>query len=87
MEEPNDEEQKDNVLKSDPTSGGRNATDNFNDEKVDDYGIDYSKPGAEEELEHRMSVKGGRGPQSGKRNSNDNFEDDPENKDEDDYKA
>lgn len=86
MEEPNDKE-KEEVLKSDPTSAGRNATDNFNDEKVDDYGIDYSKPGAEEDLEYRISAKGGRGPKGGKRNPNDNFDDDPENKNEDNYKA
>ena len=76
-----------NPIKSDPTSGGRNSNDNFNDDKVDDYGIDYSKPGAEEDLEYRISVKGGRGPKGGKRNPNDNFDDDPDNTNEDDYKA
>lgn len=74
---PNEREQetaKKEVLKNDPTSGGRNATDNFNDEQVDDYGIDYTKPGAEEELEARITNKGGRGSNSGDRNPNDEFD-------------
>lgn len=89
MEKPDNEEQEDSkskTLKSDPTSGGRNSTDNFNDDAVDDYGIDYSKPDAEEELEYRQSVKGGRGPETGKRNRNDDFED-SETEHDDDYKA
>lgn len=52
---------------------GRNANDNFNEGEVDDYGIDESKPDAEEELEERDEVKGGAGPQSGDRNRNDDF--------------
>ena len=75
------------VKEKDPTSGGRNSTDNFNDDQVDDYGIDYSKPGAEEDLEYRQTVKGGRGPKGGARNANDNFDEDPDNTNADDYKA
>jgi len=74
---PKEDEQKnakEEALKNDPTSGGRNATDNFNDEQVDDYGIDYTKPGAEEELEARITDKGGRGSNSGERNPNDEFD-------------
>jgi len=78
-----------NPIKSDPTGGGRNSNDNFNDDSVDDYGIDYSKPGAEEDLEYRITVKGGRGPKGGDRNPNDDFADNPERKagEEDKYKA
>jgi len=67
------------------TTQGRNSNDDFNDDKVDDYGIDYSKPGAEQDLEDRITVKGGRGPKGGKRNANDNFEDEGDEADE--YKA
>ncbi|WP_157488026.1 hypothetical protein [Dyadobacter crusticola] len=66
---------KERVLKNDPTSGGRNGTDNFNDDEVDDYGIDYSAPDAEEQLEARITNKGGRGPNSGDRNPNDEYDD------------
>lgn len=52
---------------------GRNANDDFNEGKVDDYGIDESKPDAEEKLEERDEIKGGTGSQSGKRNRNDDF--------------
>jgi len=70
------------------TAKGRNATDNFNDDSVDDYGIDYSKPGAEEELEARQSIKGGRGASGFERNRNDDFEDPEDEKaEEDNYKA
>ncbi|WP_439558719.1 hypothetical protein [Dyadobacter sp.] len=75
MENDKAQSDKERVLKNDPTSGGRNATDNFNEDQVDDYGIDYSKPGAEEELEERITVKGGRGANSGDRNPNDEFDD------------
>lgn len=92
MEEPEDKSQNtedNNPIKSDPTGGGRNSNDNFNDDAVDDYGIDYSKPGAEEDLEYRITVKGGRGPKGGDRNPNDDFSDNPERKadEEDEYKA
>jgi hypothetical protein len=82
-----DNEQENKDFKPGSTSQGRNSTDNFNDDQVDDYGIDYSKPGAEEELEYRQTVKGGRGPKGGARNPNDNFDEDPENTNEDAYKA
>ncbi len=52
---------------------GRNANDDFNEGEVDDYGIDESKPDAEEKLEERDEVKGGAGAQSGDRNRNDDF--------------
>lgn len=70
------------------TAKGRNSTDNFNDDSVDDYGIDYSKPGAEEELEARQSIKGGRGANGFERNRNDDFEDSGDEKsEEENYKA
>lgn len=55
---------------------GRNANDDFNEGKVDDYGIDEPQPDAEEELEERDEVKGGAGAQSDDRNRNDDFADD-----------
>ena len=57
-----------------PGKAGRNANDDFNDEQVDDYGIDKNSADAEEELEEREAIKGGRGSQSGDRNRNDDFE-------------
>lgn len=74
MEPDQKPDEKAKVWKNDPTAAGRNANDNFNDEQVDDYGIDYSKPDAEEELETRITNKGGRGANSGDRNPNDNFD-------------
>jgi hypothetical protein len=68
------ESDKEKVMKNDPTSSGRNATDNFNDDQIDDYGIDYSKPDAEEQLETRITNKGGRGANTGDRNPNDEFD-------------
>jgi hypothetical protein len=38
------------------TYEGRNANDDFNEEEVDDYGIDESKPHAEEKLEERNEI-------------------------------
>jgi hypothetical protein len=64
------ETDKEKVLRKDPTSAGRNANDNFNEDQVDDYGIDYSKPDAEEQLEERITDKGGRGANSGDISSN-----------------
>ena len=52
---------------------GRNANDDFNEGKVDDYGIEESKPDADEKLEERDAIKGGEGSQSGNRNRNDDF--------------
>ena len=52
---------------------GRNANDDFNEGEVDDYGIDESKPDAEEKLEERDAIKGGTGAQGGDRNRNDDF--------------
>ncbi len=52
---------------------GRNANDDFNEGEVDDYGIDESKPSADEKLEERDEIKGGAGAQSGERNRNDDF--------------
>lgn len=52
---------------------GRNANDDFNEGKVDDYGIDESQSNADEKLEERDEIKGGEGSQSGDRNRNDDF--------------
>ena len=87
MENSEELENKNKLEKPDPTDGGRNSNDDFNTDKVDDYGIDYSKPGAEEDLQYRITVKGGRGPKGGARNPNDDFDNDPDNTSEDDYKA
>ncbi|KAA6439054.1 hypothetical protein FEM33_12265 [Dyadobacter flavalbus] len=70
-----DNKTQQNEEETTPTAQGRNAVDNFNDDSVDDYGIDYSKPGAEEELEARQSIKGGRGIRGVERNRNDDYED------------
>ncbi len=59
---------------ADPKSAGRNANDDFNEEPVDDYGVDMSQPGADEELQKRADIKSGVGPAAGERNSNDNFD-------------
>ena len=66
------EKSKEKVEETAPAKG-RNATDNFNDDEVDDYGIDYSKPGAEEELQERVEIKGGTGAHGKERNRNDDF--------------
>ena len=56
----------------------RNANDNFNDDQIDDYGIDYSKPGAEEELQERVEIKGGTGSHGKERNRNYDFKEEDE---------
>jgi hypothetical protein len=57
-----------------PDTAGRNANDDFNNEQVDDYGVDKDSADAEKELEEREAIKSGRGSQSGDRNRNDDFE-------------
>jgi hypothetical protein len=68
-----DQEKEKEEVKKSPAAKGRNATDNFNEDQTDDYGIDYSKPGAEEELQAREEIKGGTGQRGKDRNPNDNF--------------
>lgn len=62
-----------NTPDSDSTTQGRNANDNFNEEKVDDYGVDKNDSNAEEELEERSEIKGGTGSRGEGRNRNDDF--------------
>ncbi|QRR00638.1 hypothetical protein [Dyadobacter sandarakinus] len=75
--EPNEENSKTDEVK-DPAvrealARGRNANDNFQDGSTDDYGIDKSSPEAQDELEEREQVKGGRGQHGTGRNRNDDF--------------
>lgn len=56
-----------------PETADRNSNDDFNEEPVDDYGVDMSKPGAAEEIQKRDDIKGGTGSRGEGRNANDNF--------------
>lgn len=49
---------------------GRNANDNFQEGKVDDYGAETS-----EEIQDRDEIKGGTGQRGKERNRNDDFDD------------
>ncbi len=52
---------------------GRNSNDDFNDDAVDDYGVDKTQPDAAEEIQKRSDIKSGTGTQGAEQNSNDNF--------------
>jgi len=55
----NEQENKNQERISAKTEATRNSNDNFNDEQVDDYGIDKSAPDADEQLRRRNAVKSG----------------------------
>ena len=53
-------------------ASGRNANDNFQEDTEDDYGIDGSD--ADQQLEERDAIKGGKGQHGAIRNRNDDFD-------------
>jgi hypothetical protein len=68
---------KDEAVKK-ALASGRNANDNFQQDTEDDFGIDKSAPDADQELEERDEIKGGKGHKGTTRNRNDDFDAEPQ---------